>query len=116
MNSLAAVCLATALYFDGRGEPLKAQEAIVEVVLNRGPDVCRTVEATGQFQEYWNPNDRFDQLGQERVVEVVDRAMKGRRTKWTRGAKFFSRALPPWAKNPVKIGGHWFYQEKFYAR
>jgi spore germination cell wall hydrolase CwlJ-like protein len=48
-------CLATAVYFEARGEPLAGQLAVAEVVLNRArsgrypPDVCAVVKQPAQF-------------------------------------------------------------------
>jgi spore germination cell wall hydrolase CwlJ-like protein len=51
----AEECLATAVYFESRGEPLAGQLAVAEVVLNRAnsgkypPDVCGVVKQPAQF-------------------------------------------------------------------
>lgn len=48
-------CLAGAIYFEARGEPLAGQLAVAEVILNRtqsrrfGGDVCSVVTQPGQF-------------------------------------------------------------------
>jgi spore germination cell wall hydrolase CwlJ-like protein len=48
-------CLASAVYFEARGEPLQGQLAVAEVVLNRASsgkyprDVCAVVEQPWQF-------------------------------------------------------------------
>ncbi|MEH3045896.1 cell wall hydrolase [Sphingomonas adhaesiva] len=48
-------CLAGAIYFEARGEPLAGQLAVAEVILNRtqsrrfGSDVCSVVTQPGQF-------------------------------------------------------------------
>lgn len=46
-------CLATTVYFESKGEPLKGQLAVAQVVLNRvgafGKDVCAVVTAPKQF-------------------------------------------------------------------
>ncbi len=48
-------CLATAIYFESKGEPLDGQLAVAQVILNRvdsgrfGPDSCSVVKARGQF-------------------------------------------------------------------
>lgn len=51
----ALECLATAVYFESKGEPLDGQLAVAQVILNRvdagrfGRDVCAVVKAPGQF-------------------------------------------------------------------
>ncbi|MEH3100269.1 cell wall hydrolase [Sphingomonas adhaesiva] len=48
-------CLAGAIYFEARGEPLAGQLAVAEVILNRtrsrrfGGDVCSVITQPGQF-------------------------------------------------------------------
>ncbi|MFN3371164.1 MAG: cell wall hydrolase [Sphingomonadaceae bacterium] len=48
-------CLATAVYFESKGEPLEGQLAVAQVILNRveagrfGDSVCDVVTAPGQF-------------------------------------------------------------------
>ncbi|WP_448585688.1 cell wall hydrolase [Thermaurantiacus sp.] len=48
-------CLARAVYWEAKGEPLEGQLAVAEVILNRvergrfGPDICAVIRAPGQF-------------------------------------------------------------------
>lgn len=48
-------CLATAVYFESKGEPLEGQLAVAQVILNRvedgrfGRDICSVVKAPRQF-------------------------------------------------------------------
>lgn len=48
-------CLATAVYFESKGEPLEGQLAVAQVILNRvdkgrfGRDICAVVKAPKQF-------------------------------------------------------------------
>jgi len=48
-------CLATAVYFESKGEPLEGQLAVAQVILNRvedgrfGRDICGVVKAPKQF-------------------------------------------------------------------
>lgn len=46
---LAALCLASNIYFEARGEPIDGQILVAEVTLNRGSDICATVFADSQF-------------------------------------------------------------------
>jgi hypothetical protein len=49
------LCLATAVYFESKGEPLTGQLAVAQVILNRvergrfGADICAVVKAPRQF-------------------------------------------------------------------
>ena len=50
-----ALCLASAVYFESKGEPLDGQLAVAQVILNRvedgrfGPSICAVVKAPRQF-------------------------------------------------------------------
>ena len=46
---LAALCLASNIYFEARGEPYDGQVLVGEVTMNRGEDICKTVFKKGQF-------------------------------------------------------------------
>ena len=43
------VCMATALYHESRGEPLKGKLWVAKVVLNRGKDPCVVIYTPHQF-------------------------------------------------------------------
>jgi len=107
---LAAACLATALYFEARGESTRGLEAVAEALLNRGGDVCAVVEHA--CKPYWHLTTKLDVIGATKAHDVVERVMAGYRSDFTKGATFFSRGLPSWAARPIRIGGHWFYHEK----
>jgi hypothetical protein len=49
-------CLSSAIWFESRGEPVKARRAVVDTILHRASDsgktVCEVVAAPGQFPWY----------------------------------------------------------------
>ena len=55
---LAALCLASNIYFEARGEPIDGQILVAEVTMNRGDDICATVFADSQFS-WTNDKDLF---------------------------------------------------------
>ncbi|WP_237763521.1 cell wall hydrolase [Falsirhodobacter sp. alg1] len=124
-----AACLAEALYFEARGESIKGQFAVAEVILNRVdatsyPDsVCDVVmqgaSSSGcQFSfacdgkpETINNTRVYDEL--EKIAEIM--LDDGPRT-LTLGATHFhtSAVNPNWASklpHTVTIGEHLFYRE-----
>lgn len=117
-------CLKTALYFEARGESLKGQFAVAEVILNRvdNPDyprsVCSVVEQGCQFSftcdghsdvmKDWASADRAGRIA--RVM--LDGAPRG----LTQGATHFHtvNVRPGWARKfprTASIGAHLFYRQ-----
>ncbi|MFN0115313.1 MAG: cell wall hydrolase [Paracoccaceae bacterium] len=124
-------CLARAVYFEARGESLKGQVAVAEVVLNRAasPDfpgtICAVVEQGARDGE---EGCQFSYTCDGRPDTVTDRAafadarriaallIGGAERRLTGGATYFHNASvrPAWAVRFVRtavIGGHSFYRE-----
>jgi hypothetical protein len=105
-------CLATALHYEARGEPLVGRRAVLDTITNRmlatGKSACSIVLARGQFA--WSKrrpllaygNDQRAMLG-----EVLKHPKVLNSEKYT---YFFSGAKPVWAYNMScrKIHGHNF--------
>ncbi|MEO0751526.1 MAG: cell wall hydrolase [Pseudomonadota bacterium] len=122
-------CLAEALYFEARGESVKGQFAVAEVILNRvdNPDfpdtVCNVVhQGTGrkyqcQFtytcdghKEVINEPRAFDQVG-----KIAHLMVEGAPRPLTKGATHYhTRAVSPrWSRvypRVATIGVHHFYK------
>lgn len=114
-------CLATAVYFEAKGEPLAGQLAVAEVILNRttsgrfAPTVCGVVKQPSQFSFVRggvlpavanNPQWRRA-VGIARVA--LDRLYAGPGD----DALFFHarRVSPGWGKRIVaSVGNHIFYR------
>ncbi len=125
-------CLAEALYFEARGESVKGQFAVAEVILNRVdsaafPDtVCGVVkQGTGRglwrCQFTYNCDGRSerirDRAAWERVGKVADIILRGGVARnLTNGATYYhtTAVRPRWAQSfelTAVIGVHLFYRE-----
>ncbi|WP_375248957.1 cell wall hydrolase [Sphingomonas sp.] len=113
-------CLAGAIYFESRGEPLNGQLAVAEVVLNRtqsrhfGGSVCDVVTQRGQFSFVRGgrvpaaPNNRDWRT----AVAVAKVAMKNAWESDATNALYFNgrRAGLPRRVRVAAIGHHIFYR------
>lgn len=121
-------CLAEALYFEARGEPLKGQVAVAEVILNRvdapgyPKSVCAVVHqgAGGRCQFSFTCDGRPDTIREraafERVGKVARLMLDGAPRRLTGGATHFHTVAvrPGWARRlpqTAAIGRHLFYRE-----
>lgn len=125
----AMLCLALAVFYESRGEPLKGQQAVAEVIVNRTESgkypngVCDVVRQSGQFSWY-NPNISLSKppmliyknvqatSSWEQAKQVAHTAIH-EPTNHTNGALFFnsSRLGVRYRTDtkPCKIGNHIFY-------
>lgn len=131
MMSAALVCLAQAIYYEARSEPLLGQYAVAEVILNRVDDpsfpntVCAVVaEDRGpaahdcQFSYMCDgkPEVMADSKARDIAVSVAN-ITATRTTEIAKDAKYYHAAHihPAWAKNlkvVAAIGNHIFYKEE----
>ncbi|MCU9840011.1 cell wall hydrolase [Ruegeria sp. WL0004] len=121
-------CLAEALYFEARGETVKGQFAVAEVILNRVqserfPDTpCGVIkQGTGrkyQCQFTYTCDGRKDVIAEkaayERVAKVARLALDGVSEELTGGATYYhtTAVRPSWSRRftqTAKIGVHVFY-------
>lgn len=120
-------CLAKALYFEARGETLKGQFAVAEVILNRvdSPNypssVCGVVEQGGRggCQFSYNCDGARDVMGERGAADLAGRIARvmldGAPRQLTYGATHFhTRAVnPSWShrfERTAAIGAHLFYK------
>ncbi len=120
-------CLATALYFEARGEGIKGQAAVAEVILNRveSPSFPRTIcgvvnQSNGRGCQFSftcdGYADRIREQGAWTVAGKIARAMiDGAPRQLTGGATYFHTpsVRPSWARRfdlTAKIGRHIFYR------
>ena len=114
-------CLAGTIYFEAKGEPLRGQLAVAEVVLNRArsgrfpASVCGVVTQAGQFSFVRGgampsvPNN----AAYRTAVAIAQVAMSDAWQTPASNALFFhaSRVSPGWGKTMVaSIGHHVFYR------
>lgn len=123
-------CLAEALYFEARGESVKGQFAVAEVILNRVDDpsyprtVCGVVhQGTGrkfQCQFTYTCDGRSDTIANRAAFEQVGKVARvmvdGAPRPLTQGATHYhTRAVSPrWARKfprTATIGVHHFYRQ-----
>ena len=114
-----AKCLATAVFFESRGEPLEGQLAVAQVILNRvasgryADDVCGVINQPGQFtfahravntrSPDWRTAAAIAVIAQaERWLQVAPRAM----------AFHAARVNVSWGgmQRISRIGNHIFYR------
>ena len=116
-------CMAIALYFEARGEPVKGQFAVAEVILNRVADprypdsICAVVNQTCQFSFTCDgqPERIREPEAFARVGKVADLMMGGVPRRLTDGATHFHtrNVRPDWSRRLPKtaqIGDHVFYR------
>lgn len=125
-------CLSEALYFEARGETIKGQFAVAEVILNRVksarfPDtVCGVInQGTGkryqcQFTYTCDGHKEViaEPLAHERVEKVARAILDGKVAALTSGATHYhtTAVRPRWASvytRTAKIGVHIFYRHTF---
>ncbi len=123
-------CLAKALYFEARGESVKGQFAVAEVILNRVDSrrypnsVCGVVnQGAGNrngcqfsFACDGHADTIREKAAYARVAKVARAMMDGAPRALTGGATHFhtTNIRPTWARrfpNTAKIGSHLFYRQ-----
>ena len=115
-------CLAGAIYFEAKGEPLSGQLAVADVIINRTKsgrfpgDVCGVVKQRGQFSFVRGgsiPAIDANRAGYRTAIAVAKVAL---RTAWQNPASdalfFHARQVSPgWGLTKVAaIGNHIFYR------
>lgn len=121
-------CLTKALYFEARGESLKGQFAVAEVILNRADSprfpssVCAVVNQGGSkgCQFSYVCDGRKDVMHERAAVDLAGRIARvmldGAPRALTQGATYFHSkgARPGWAHRfprTAAIGAHMFYRQ-----
>lgn len=114
-------CLATAVYFESKGEPLAGQLAVAQVVMNRAQSgrfastLCGVVKQPSQFS--FVRGGAFPAIANmaqwRNAVGVAHVAMKGLYKSPAANALYFHarRVSPGWGKRSVaSVGNHIFYR------
>ena len=122
-------CLAEALYFEARGEPVKGQFAVAEVILNRVDSskfpnsICRVVnQGTGRrhaCQFSYTCDGKLERVVNravyDQVVGIARVMINGGMRQLSGGATYYhtTSVQPPWARrfeHTATIGIHKFYK------
>lgn len=122
-------CLAEALYFEARGETVKGQFAVAEVIMNRVKSkrfpnsLCAVInQGTGkkyQCQFTYTCDGHAEVIAEPRaytrVGKVADAIIGGKAPKLTEGATHYhtTAVRPSWSrvyKRTARIGVHLFYR------
>lgn len=114
-------CLAKAVYFEAKGEPLTGQLAVAEVIMNRAksgrfaPTLCGVVKQPSQFSFVRGGGfpPVVNQAMWRQAVGVAHVAANGLWDGPAQGALYFhaKRVSPNWGKRRVAaVGNHIFYR------
>jgi len=123
-------CLAEALYFEARGEPIKGQLAVGEVILNRVDDarypssICNVInQGTGRrfaCQFTYTCDGKLETVNEQKPYEMALKIAKILMTthdrKLTKGSTHYhsNYVNPKWSKKferVAKFGRHIFYRQ-----
>jgi spore germination cell wall hydrolase CwlJ-like protein len=117
-------CLRKAIYFEARGESIKGQFAVAEVILNRVDSrrfpgsVCGVVHQSGQFSFMFdgNSDNMRDRGAIDRAGRIARLMLDGAPRGLTAGATYFhtTGVRPSWARRfdrTAQIGAHLFYRQ-----
>ena len=124
----ALECLAKAIYFEARGESIKGQAAVAEVILNRAQsalyprDICAVGNqgGSGGCQFSFTCDGRSDAVSDRTAWYVAQKVasayIEGAPRSLTDGATHFHTPAvkPAWAKRfeqTARIGSHFFYRQ-----
>ena len=122
------MCLKTALYFEARGESLKGQFAVAEVILNRvdspqyPTSVCGVVtqRGGGSCQFSFNCDGQSEVMAEAHAAELAGRIARvmlddAPRSLTAGATHFHTRAVRPgWSRKfdrTAAIGHHFFYKQ-----
>lgn len=118
-------CLALAVYFEARGEPLAGQVAVAQTIVERVQDdrwpgtVCAVVYQPRHFEFYWDgkPETVRDNWAWDRAMRVADAVASGVRNETCAGATHYHATyVRPWWVDLVQpvcvVGNHVFYREE----
>ena len=122
LNEEQFQCLASAVYFESRGEPLDGQLAVAEVILNRVKSgrfrstICDVVKQPSQFSFVRRgviPQPKRETAAWERAVAIAHIALNDLADVTGENSLFFHATYvnPGWGRPRIaKIGNHIFYR------
>ena len=114
--SMDKECLATAIHYEARGEPLRGQRAVLDTIYNRmytsGQNACLVIYKHGQFSwTKYNTKilDRSVYITRLEIVQAQPIVLNNGRHMF-----FYSGPKPAWAYGMIcrRIDGHNFCKSK----
>lgn len=113
-----ARCLATAVFFEARGEPLEGQLAVAQVIVNRTNSgkypnsLCGVVNQPGQFSfAKRSVNTASNDWQVARAIAIIAQAQRWLQVAPRAMAFHAARVSPGWSMQRVgRIGNHIFYR------
>lgn len=117
------LCLATAIYFEARGENHDGQMAVAQVVVNRMVDdrypdtICGVVWEPKQFSftHDGKPEKMYEVEARETAMQVAEEALQGNGLNITSTHYHSTGVKPYWTKQFLldgRVGNHLFYTNK----
>ena len=115
-------CLARNIYFEARNQPIKGQEAVAHVTLNRlksgkhGDSICKVVYQPYAFSWTVKSRSKMNEIEAETLArEIAFNTLLGNTKDPTGGATHYhaTYVTPYWSKKlekKVKISSHIFYE------
>jgi spore germination cell wall hydrolase CwlJ-like protein len=100
-------CLAAAIYKEARGESYRGKLAVAQVIMNRGVNICKTINQPGQFS--WRSKERlyYDNYHYNLATKILTR---GYAIKGFKATHFHNTTVNPnWSGYITTIGNHSFY-------
>jgi len=115
-------CLAVAVYFEARGEPIDGQMLVTETIINRVDDerwpdtICEVVQQPHQFSFYGDglPDTPRDEDAYATALEVAAEAMAGDHL-WAGPLYYHTTDVQPVWRHELEpigiVGNHIFYTD-----
>lgn len=112
----AVRCVAMAVYHEARGEPVRGQRAVADVVVNRarsgrwGRSPCSVVDAPYQFTNRWRWSAPSPGVAAwDRAIGIARDAVAGVTSVSSRLLNFRAASMGAASRSFVRVGNHVFW-------
>lgn len=109
-------CVAMAIYHEARGEPIRGQRAVADVVMNRarsgrwGSNACSVVNAPSQFSNRWSWRSPVQGVAAwDRALEIARDAVSGAVGVSSRLMNFRAASMGAGSRSFMRLGNHVFW-------
>jgi len=113
----ATRCVAMAVYHEARGEPVRGQRAVADVVVNRarsgrwGSGACSVVNAPRQFSNRWSWSAPVPGVASwDRAITIARDALSGVVGVSSRLMNFRAASMGAGSRSFLRLGNHVFWQ------